>query len=544
MQLLYAFFTFLFSTAYVLFLDYILHAPHLLQKVLVVPIILIVIVLYRSAKNSWALFSQQYNKWLFLFCGTMFIELLILATDGTKSPFLILIHLFMVGISFFFSFSVGLLFLMFSFVAIFIDMSFYQDVITTLTTKPTAILLQIASLISIIPIAYLVSKQYHAKEMLSSLLKNKLERDQAIFSSLQEMIFITDLSCRILSVNDAAARNLQQTPTELLNKSLFDALLLRDNTDKLVTKDAFFPNGDMTKPPKKFSQPFTLMRALTPQRQVTVSIQPFQATEARLSEVSFIVSFVQSDEKGPSVTLDKARARYEALMQNIKKQLTLGNLQTLPKDILLLEKIESDTYLFHSLQKELKKTALTKIDMARLCKQVLAVNQAFTQGFGVETSYTLHNFGEKDVKPLTVKNYAVKPEELTGPFFTVSSQARQIELLIQKLLDLATLISSSLPIPQKSLIAVTVTPKEKEVEVTISATCPPLKKEDLSDIFVPYYGKLAGKTNLLIGSGLEGFLVKQLAEQLSISLDVELIKIPQETISFKLIIKKIATLKR
>jgi hypothetical protein len=47
-----------------------------------------------------------------------------------------------------------------------------------------------------------------------------------------------------------------------------------------------------------------------------------------------------------------------------------------------------------------------------------------------------------------------------------------------------------------------------------------LSQKSLADLFVPYYGKLDGKTNLDQGSGLEGYLVKKAKELLAIPMEV------------------------
>lgn len=534
MGFLLAFITFFLSSSYVLFIDHLLLSPRVLQKVLVVPVIILIFALYWGTRHSWKLFSNKYDKWLFLFGGTAFIQMLVLATGGLQSPFLILVHLLMIGISFLFSFAISLLFLTSSFVVIFVDMSFYKDVLQSVLSNPNTILLQIISLLSIIPLAYIVAQQYHAKEVVSRFLQKKVERDEAILSNVSEMIIITDNQGRILSVNDAAARSLQQSQAELLEKSLFSVLLLRDQHNKVVTKESFFTGGDMTKNPINTSTIFTLMGVPTPQRTVTVLVQQMQQTESTDGEITFIISHTSQTNQEKNITLDKARARYDALMQNIKKQLLHKQLQAIKTDITLVEKIENDTYTFQALRAEKKRATLARIDIAQLCKQTVLFNQEFAKRLRVQTDFAFHDFGEEDLDPLAVKS-GLKTENMTGPFFTVICDTKKIEIIITKLLDLATFLASPLDPKTTGKVNLRVQPStDHQVIVTIITTCPPLSEDQLKYLFVPYYDALTNKTNLGLGSGLEGVLIKELTDRLMLDLTVEKQKPNEAQILFTL----------
>lgn len=300
MQLLIAFFSLLAASGYVVFLDHLLLSPRSLQKVVVIPIILMVIICYYYAKKSWRIITNPYDKWLFLFGGAALTELLVIATGGFQSPFLILIHLCMIALSFLFSFSIAVIFLLFAFVTIFIDMSFYQNVMTLLLHSPTMILLQVVSLLSIIPLAYLVSEHYHTREILANLLRQKVNRDETIFSNLSEMIIVTDETLIILSVNDAAIKSLQHSRATLLGKPLFDVLLLKDGKNKLVTKETFSKISS--------SETFTLMRSPSAKRTVNLQIQAIKNRQEGQHEIGFIITYTHTLQNPLAIT-DKARAR-------------------------------------------------------------------------------------------------------------------------------------------------------------------------------------------------------------------------------------------
>src|SRR5947199_8459859 len=104
MQTLLPTFIFLFSSGYVLLLDYFAFSSRGLQKSLVLPLCILLIIVYRASAKSWRGFFQSQGKWFLLLWGTILIQTLVIATGGLQSPFLVLIHITMLAISFFLSF--------------------------------------------------------------------------------------------------------------------------------------------------------------------------------------------------------------------------------------------------------------------------------------------------------------------------------------------------------------------------------------------------------------------------------------------------------
>ncbi len=512
MDIVIALILFILSSSYVLLLDHLALAPVVLQKALVVPIALLVIATYHSARNSWQVFTNPYDKWFFLLGGTIFVQLLVISTGNIHSPFFALIHIFMIGISFLFNFSIAMIFLLISFIVIFVDISFYHNLKAMLASEPNTIVLQIVSLISITPVAYIVSQQYHAKDLLSGLLKKRVATDEAIFSNLSEMVIVTDAQLSIISINDPAARMLEQARSELLAKPLFNVLLLKNQDDKLVTKDTFFVSGKVG----RLTNEFTLVRSPITQNRIIIQAQPIFRPDNSIGEISFIISYAHVPENPLTITRDRARAKYDVLMQSIKKQLLKDRDGRAQENLLLLEKIERDIYMLPLIKTYAEKHETVPIDLAQVCKQIVLVNQDFAKRWNIATNFSLMNFGMEDIAPLTVENHPVKPEDMTGPFFTVNCDVRQVEFAIQKLLDIAIFLASKEVTPHVTLSIERA--DHESLLVHVIGSCPVLTDEELQDVLVPYYDMLNDKTNLQIGSGLEGFIVKQITEALVLPL--------------------------
>jgi hypothetical protein len=125
--------------------------------------------------------------------------------------------------------------------------------------------------------------------------------------------------------------------------------------------------------------------------------------------------------------------------------------------------------------------------------------------------FSIENFGQHDIKKLTGENFQIDPEKFTGPFFTLLCDAKNCEIVMTKLLDLSVFLASSIPSAQ---IVVNLKLFKKSIIIEIQVPNPNLSKADIPSLFVPNYANLNNKTNLLAGSGLEGYLIKTLSSRI------------------------------
>lgn len=465
------------------------------------------------------------DKWLLLFLATIFTQILVISTGGLDSPFLILFHMAMIGISFIFSFSVSLVFLLFSIGVLLVNISFSQNLVNLFLANPTTMTLKFISFLPIASIAYIISQNYHAKDVLFKNLNTKVLTDETILANIDEFIFVTDSKLNILSVNDAVERILKRPKSTFINTPLFQSLLLRDGKRNVADKETFFPHDSTA--PVNTNDLFKFVRTSF---DVKIHIEQVKSPENEESQISFILTPVNHVANLNNKTLvEKARARYNAIGEDIKNILTQRNLTDVKTKFLLLERIENDIYTLQKLE-EYKNRDYTSIDIAQLCKGIVALEQDYAKLFGVNLDLQLKNFGYKDIKPLTVASYPVNPKDLTGPFFTVKCNVRYAEKIIRKLVDLSILLSEGKNVTSE----VNIERREIELLIQVSAPCGRIEKNERDDIFKPYYGSLYNKTHLSAGSGLEGFLVKSISDNLSTPLEVKYTDNPSPSITFLL----------
>lgn len=529
---------FILASTYVLLLSYFAGSSFMIQRTIVLPILIVLLLIYSTSFSSWRELINNVSRWIILATFTIFIQLIIISSGGIKSPFLIFIHLFTIGISLIFSFSVSLLFLLASFIIIAIDISFRQNLLTLLLNDPYTTILQIFSLIPIIPVSYIISQHYHFKDKLSKTLHAQVIRDETILANLEELIIITDTKLRILSVNDAVEKTIQKSDSEMIGQSIFEILLLMDNKGKLINKETFLPNDKSQ--PKNISDEFILINSRLPKRRIHLLMQPIKDPENNINQISFIISNVdQKDSKKDtmSITLNRAKTKYDAISEKIKQELLNNSLSDVRMEIILLEKIQNDMYMLQTLKDDLKNNYKTRVDVSQLCKQTIFREQDFASGIKVPIEFKILDFGIKDIAPLTAKNFPIRTDNFTGPFFTVLTDIKRFTVIIKKLLDIGIFLASTETNPFTSL---TIQKDNKNIiTIKITSSCLDLSEEELVDITHAYYNKLYNKTNLHIGSGLEGYLAKTLCDELHIPLDI---KHKDKTITFSLSLKKANTL--
>lgn len=503
------------ATCYVLLLDYFAFSSRGLQKSLVIPILIIIVILYKFSGATWKEFIYTQGKWFVLLWGTIIVQTLIIATGGLQSPFLILLHLFMIGLSFLFAFSTAVFFLMASLITILVDIALTSDITFYFTENPSTTILQIVSFVSIVPFAYIIAQQYHLKALLSKMLMDKINIDEAILSNLDELIILTDENYKILSVNETVLKVLQKPRSVLLNEYLFNTLLLKDEQGELVTDTAVPTASANKKSPYECPGTYRIMNTTLSQNKFTILLQRIPEVNEITKQYCFILRPVMKSSPKENTliqTIQQARAKYEGLNEKLKQALLNDKSKNYPQ-LLLMEKIENDVTIAESLQYGSYSKFDTKIDIALLCKQLLASEQPFASSFAVPLQFEIENFSHKDIAPLTVKRYPVKPVQLTGPFFTVPCNTKGTEIVLRKMLELAIFLASSVKFGKvKMQVALK---KDTAVLVTVTASSPELKPSELTTLFLPNYGKLAYKTNLHMGSGLEGYLIKSLSTQIS-----------------------------
>lgn len=467
------------------------------------------------------------SSWLLLFSGTLAIHLIILSTGSLYSPFLILLFLLALIISLLLSFHIAFAFIGFSLFTILMTMNTDPVLMLQLQDDPIKAGIYLLSFLIVLPLFQVLTTRYHLNDNTLRHLSAEVNVEDSLLDEVNELVIVTDPSFHVLSVNDAVEKFLHRSRAEIIDQPMFDIVYLQDTNGSLVTKDMLSADLD----PKNAQTPRTFrnLRLITTPifaDSVGLYMKAIPDFEGKIIQILFIISdsHPQSDKTPINDTFMHARIRYDAMTEGLKKQLKTQSSPTSLYQFILITNFQQDLLNTQALEEHGLQEKKTRVDLAKLCKQTLLAEQDFAEAFRVKLRFFLPDFSEKDVSPLVTNVMQVSPEDFTGPFFTTTCDTSYVRLVIQKLLDLATLLAATSPDP---VVELHVERKEtSSFTVTVIGPSPELTSEELHLIFTKFYGVLNTKTNLNAGSGLEGYLAKTLSEQLHLPLEISHTKNP------------------
>lgn len=477
------------------------------QELIAVLIGFIVILYGRSLKTS----QGGTSKVVLLFASTLSVQLLIISSGGFLSPFFILFHIFTLALAFY-NLQTSLAFLIFTLA----DLSYFilntPELLQMVRGDPGTTLLYFASLLAIIPFSRLLASSYQLKVDLANVLSSKVKLGETILENLDELIFITDKDFNIISVNGAVEKTLSVSRSVIIGKPLFDYLFLKNQDSQLIDEKSTSNH--------QLNNLLLMTKNNLKPREVNLRIRPTISPDGLVDELTFIVSDAHEPTRVGSLNnLDQAWVRQTALIEDLKNRLFAED----EKDIRLLAELisRSSRDLNTAFELEEKRILVEPalVDIAQASEKTVTSSLNFAETLKVKLTFGLTNFSTEHVKSMVPEGVKVSPSELTSPYFTALVDIGWFGFCLQKLLDVALLLSST---TAGSAVSLTIEREENNTSlIRINCSGVSLNEDEIREIFLPYYGSLATKTNLKLGSGLEGSLAKSLLDLMNIKLDVK-----------------------
>jgi hypothetical protein len=475
------------------------------------------------------------GKWIILFVVNILVQLIVLTTGGMYSSFFILYHLTAIAVGLFYSSQVAIIFL--SFTAINIVFYIFSDtqLFSFVVNDPVTVILYCITFLAIIPLIHLLAERYHLKDTLFQYMSNQVKIEESIIADLHELVFVTDNQLRIISLNDQVERVLLRSRSELYHQFLFDVLYIKDENGVLFHKDSLpFASIIQKQETKRFDN-LLFMPAASARRKVSMTIKSINELIDTGSQICIIITdqqFATANDKMQK-KLEQVKVQHEARIDTIKKQLHEQSAFELAKQMVVIAKTEQDILYTQLIEISGITEQKVPIDIAKLAEETVQSEQEFAQILHVPVTCTLQNFTEQDIAPLITDIFTITPNQFTGPFFTALCDVKYTGLLLQKLTELAIILSSNHSQPG---VRVTVDrPTAEDITIHIVAKCNELSSEDQADMFVQLYGRLTEKVNWRMSSGLEGYLAKMIWQYLSLNVDT---KVSSEHCEFIIYIKK------
>lgn len=453
---------------------------------------------------------------LVLFVLSLFVQLLIISSGNIYSIFLILYHLFILALSFLKNVWVAISFLICSLSALLVHTLYNPLASTQLRDDPGTALLYLASFVVIMPLAKYVSDNYHLKDQVAQLLSRRVKVGESILQNLDELVVITDKDLKVLTINESSRKTLNLEEIQIISQPLLSVFVLKDRAGVLANATTLSIDQVIEDKTSRIINGLFLYtnNRVTPYK-VTIQVRPLIDLEGKVDQLSLVIT-ESSQDTSTSVrhqelekALETQQARLNALRLKIKGLVP----RPLALEMDLLVKAEEDVLLAQELEDHPLQPEVGLVDVVELASQVTLSRQNFAQSLNVYLN--IEGIDVKEQCILSLKKTGAAESMIPLSDYSVPTDKRLLLILIEKILDIAILLSST---STNSIVKLVFKPLGDRVEMLVSVNSQVLDESASNLIFQKYYGVLGSKTNLQLGSGLEGFICKVIADRLNIQL--------------------------
>ncbi|MBI2021424.1 hypothetical protein HYS93_00905 [Candidatus Daviesbacteria bacterium] len=497
-----------------------------IQQAVIVLLLILLFFLNKFVFKKVSIISSGFYRAGFLFISSLFVQFLILSSGGFYSPFFILIHLFTLGASFLLSRLPALTFLISALITVGVYTWFNPAVKSMLLLDPGPVLLYVSSLVVIIPLVIYLSRYYHLKDKLLKIISQEMRisklQQQSLLRGVSEFVLVTDQNLKVVSVGEAVERSLDVLSSEIVGKNLLEVIHIQDESTLPVSISSLSIDRVLIEKTSRIIKGYYVqLRPGAKASKVSIQIRPIADEQGIVTHLIFVISPDQAIvEEQQHSKLEQVLMRHTAMTDNIKKELSSLNLPLLQTELEFLTKTEQDLFTSFELEDHPIKEVKTMTDTAYICQQIINLKQSLAKSIGVRLKLTLPKEEVFEIETLKMPLTEHTKKELDqNSAFSAAVDIRWFSILISKLVDLAILLSSEKNDSVAELSLAKVNPQT--VDITISANCTPLPADGIQQIFTEYYGDLSNRSNLRLGSGLEGYMAKVISEQLEVPLTAE-----------------------
>lgn len=165
---------------------------------------------------------------------SLFVYLLVFSTGGLASPFLILTHLFAIGMAFLISPATSMSYVLITAFFIIINISNDPTAYQLIGESPFAVLLYALAYGAILPFSQYIAKIYKQKDAwvseLSEMLVTSKQEEERLLKNIEDAVVVISRENKITFVNKAVGEKFGYKESDLSVKNFFEALKFKDNT--------------------------------------------------------------------------------------------------------------------------------------------------------------------------------------------------------------------------------------------------------------------------------------------------------------------------
>lgn len=513
-----------------------------------ITIVLLLILVFLSKKilsaHSWGVTNTF--KLATLFLSAFLTQLFVFSTGGFYSPFLPLLHLYTLAVSFLISYQAGLVFITFSVTSLILASYLNPASLKIFQDDPATGVIYLISFVVVVPLAQLLSRNYQIKDKLVAALAKYLElgeaRQETILQNVNESVVVTDKFLRVISVNTAFEKKFNVHSVDALKKDLLEVVPFAYSSGEKLAKEALLLDQLLINKTTILLKDY-YVKLPSKLEKAVIQITPTLSKDGEVEQIVFVITEAKlSQDINRHPAIEQALIRQKEVGEVLKKALMDLKHPELASYAKLFAKQEEDLLTLTEIEDHPVSEVVSILDTALLCKKKFEDCQDFAKTLNVPIAFDLPKGEESELAIFDIaKDKDVLSSEWGFSHFAVPIDQKWLGIIIQKLMELAILVSSSFEKPGVSL---SLERDEKEVVIKLAANSSKLDEQKLAECLTLYYGSLGQTTNLKLGSGLEGYIAKLLADELNLALSanwqdnppqvifsLKLAKNPQPTIS-------------
>ncbi|MDD2823058.1 MAG: PAS domain-containing protein [Candidatus Daviesbacteria bacterium] len=457
-----------------------------------------------------------------LFLSSFFVQILILATGGIYSSFLILIHLFTLGSSFLVNISSSMVFLALTLSILVTSIYSNPQMLAIFKDDPGSAALYFISFIVILPMAQYIVYRYHLKDTIFKVIKEYAEtgeqREASILNNIAELVVVTDKNLQILSINEALEQSLNIVQEDCIGRSILEIVPLKNEKNESVTMDELSISQVLADKATRIMDGFYYKELKSSKlRSIAIQIRPVLDSNGVVSQIVFLITNPRRNaELQRHADLQEAFTKQKLMFEDLKSTLIKAGLNNIISKVELFNKSETDLVLAYEIQDHSIKPVISPDDIALIGKQAVASKQALAQHLGVSIQFILPKEEIAEASRLSLIDTHVEAEALPLSSFTAPVDKAWFMVLLQKLLDISLLLASEKTNQQIDLLVRHSVSDENIIELVISTPYQSISDQEIDKLFIQYYPDFTTRSNLYLGSGLEGYIAKNIINHLNI----------------------------
>ena len=489
-----------------------LQTPKNILFVFLSMILAFLVVLYSKFPLAYIQLKEHRKLLLIeLFVSGLFIQLLLIATGGFLSAFIIILHLFTLGMSFIFNVKSAITFLLLSLFVLIATVLFDSQMQLLFQNDPWSFTLHGISFMVVIPLAHTVVSSYHLKDTLSKMLTEHLAtkelQDESIFRGIGELVFISDKNLNIVFANEAAKKSLSLETAEIIGENILAVIPLQSVLGDSANRETLSIDQAITDKSAHMVKGFSILPKKGGRKMpVLIQIRPIYESSGELKQIIFVFTPDLGLGKTELADSQLLQSRMNNLQSELEQNLTSsGNPEARAEFTLLMAQIH-DLLLFEQLNALGISEQKSLIDIAHFLPESMKRNTQYVKSLQTELFYLEGQENTVKIATQTKLNGFSLYSHRKNTLLT-GVDSHWLEVLFDRLIHLFTLLSTS---ADKKVILCTGFNDSDQLILLVSTKVSPEIGNQFEQLELQNYGTLVNNINLKRGSGLEGIIAKKI----------------------------------